>query len=310
MQNKVKKKREDTNLPFFITTIGSGTVDTIAYNSHTPINIHQNEKQHVNKMEQSIGGGALNTAAVFASNQYKVAPICKIGSDFLGQQVIKNLLEKDIDTSLLVQSNISTRQSFIFPSEKTNSLIVSYATREHVLCKAEINFGAIASSDMIYISPVQLEDEKILKQIVIFAHQNKTKIACNPGAHQLNQYGLSGILPYLDLFVCNRHEALLYMQNNNAAYTPELFAKNILNSGVKTVVITCDKDGAYIAQDNVFLHFPAHQTNVVNTAGAGDAFGAQFSIGLLENLSLEDAAKKALKVSAEIVGQQSASKQF
>ena len=51
-------------------------------------------------------------------------------------------------------------------------------------------------------------------------------------------------------------------------------AERVLDRGVSTVVVTLGADGAFGAHGDIRLHVPAPQVNVVDTIGAGDAFGA------------------------------------
>ncbi|HEX2647285.1 MAG TPA: carbohydrate kinase [Candidatus Dormibacteraeota bacterium] len=54
----------------------------------------------------------------------------------------------------------------------------------------------------------------------------------------------------------------------------ELAAERILDAGVDMVVVTLGADGAFGAHRDARVHVPAPQVHVVDTIGAGDAFGA------------------------------------
>ena len=71
---------------------------------------------------------------------------------------------------------------------------------------------------------------------------------------------------------------------------------------MKAMVITMDSEGAvYATKDGVSGHCPAQQVTVVDTTGAGDAFFAGTSVGLLRKLSIADACTLGTKTAASVL---------
>jgi sugar/nucleoside kinase (ribokinase family) len=80
--------------------------------------------------------------------------------------------------------------------------------------------------------------------------------------------------------------SLLLARNNLPLNLRQYFAE-ILKRGPKIAVVTNGKEGVYVAQGNTLLFHPSLPAEVVNTLGAGDAFGSGFVGALLQNLSVE-----------------------
>lgn len=63
----------------------------------------------------------------------------------------------------------------------------------------------------------------------------------------------------------------------------EAAAEALLSSGPRLVVVTLGEDGAYAAHRNLRVRVPARPVQVVDTVGAGDAFGAALLCWLREH---------------------------
>ncbi|HET9783301.1 MAG TPA: carbohydrate kinase [Candidatus Dormibacteraeota bacterium] len=79
----------------------------------------------------------------------------------------------------------------------------------------------------------------------------------------------------------------------------EAAADALLSSGPRLVVVTLGEDGAYAAHHDLRIRVPARPVQVVDTIGAGDAFGAALLCWLREHdqlrleLALEEAELRA-----------------
>jgi len=68
----------------------------------------------------------------------------------------------------------------------------------------------------------------------------------------------------------------------------------MLNKGVKTIVLTQGAEGALIVTKDGTQSVPAKKVTVVDTTGAGDAFSAALSVILAEGGSLLEAVQFAV----------------
>jgi ribokinase len=79
------------------------------------------------------------------------------------------------------------------------------------------------------------------------------------------------------------------------------FFQYLLNAGTASVVITDGRRGAFVATGGKIAHCPALQTDVVGTAGAGDAFASAFVALTALGWPLHRALKGAIINSASVV---------
>lgn len=77
-------------------------------------------------------------------------------------------------------------------------------------------------------------------------------------------------------------------------------ARYYLDRGVQTVVIKLGgSNGTYIRTEKEELYVPSyHVKHIVDTVGAGDGFAVGFTSGLLDGLTLEDAARRGAAIGA------------
>jgi sugar/nucleoside kinase (ribokinase family) len=125
---------------------------------------------------------------------------------------------------------------------------------------------------------------------------------------------------------CDTHESDTHKHDTerdvkNSSHAPELLCKplirnnlslnvrqyfaEILKRGPKIAVVTNGKEGVYVAHTvahtNELLFHPSLPAEVVNTLGAGDAFGSGFVGALLQNLSVEQALIQGLVQATAVI---------
>jgi len=80
------------------------------------------------------------------------------------------------------------------------------------------------------------------------------------------------------------------------------YLKEVLSYGVKRIVITDGKNGVYVATKETLYFHPALPVPVVNSLGAGDAFGSCFVAQLVLGKKIEDALFYGLVNAASVIG--------
>jgi fructokinase len=79
---------------------------------------------------------------------------------------------------------------------------------------------------------------------------------------------------------------------------------------VKTICVTRGDKGAIVWHDHEFYEHPGYAANVVDTVGAGDAFLATFTLGLLNKLPIPQILERACAVGALVTSQRGANPQY
>jgi len=105
-------------------------------------------------------------------------------------------------------------------------------------------------------------------------------------------------LPYLDLFLCNAHEAWRLTGEEQ----PELAGRCLRLRGAKSVIVKLGMHGCWLESPAFSGRIKAPQAGVVDTTGAGDAFAAGLIRALLQGYEIEDACWSANQVGAQAVG--------
>jgi len=105
-------------------------------------------------------------------------------------------------------------------------------------------------------------------------------------------------MPYLDVFLCNSHEAWRVTGEER----PQDAAQVLRRSGVKSVIVKTGAQGCWLDCQEYIGQIPAPKVEVVDTTGAGDAFAAGLIQALLAGKTLEQACHAGNTAGARMVG--------
>ena len=107
-------------------------------------------------------------------------------------------------------------------------------------------------------------------------------------------------------FFCNRQEAGIFFDKKTEDLSPEemldLLKLERKRLKMQAMVVTMDSDGAvYADAEECAGHCPALPITVVDTTGAGDAFFAGASVGLLRKLPFAKACRLGTEAAARVL---------
>lgn len=57
-------------------------------------------------------------------------------------------------------------------------------------------------------------------------------------------------------------------------------AKELMDSGIPQVIVTCGKNGALLVNSKCTCHFPVLKVNAIDTTAAGDTLPAAIAVAL------------------------------
>src|SRR5262249_23790227 len=100
---------------------------------------------------------------------------------------------------------------------------------------------------------------------------------------------LEKLLPFVDVFLPNNHEAELITGEND----PRKQAERFRGLGVGTAIITLGGEGAVLAGEGVRIQAGTYPTKMVDGSGSGDAFAAGYIWGLLQGWPAAECLKVA-----------------
>ncbi len=108
---------------------------------------------------------------------------------------------------------------------------------------------------------------------------------------------LERLLPHVDVFVPNDHEARLITGERDPLRQAEAFRR----LGVGTAIVTCGGDGTVLVNDRVRLRAGVYPVPFVDGTGGGDAFAAGYMDGMLRGLDAEGCLRVASALGASCV---------
>ncbi|MDQ7814357.1 MAG: carbohydrate kinase family protein [Patescibacteria group bacterium] len=297
-------KGKSARFEYDVVTIGAATRDVFVKSKHfdkiksasAPDGfdacLPMGAKIELDEIAFETGGGAANAATTFARFGFKTGCIARIGDDVGGTEVEELFKREGIDKTLVqYDTKLRTGYSIIILAGSGHRAILTSRGASRNIAKKEIPWQQI-KTHWLYVSSLGGNME-LLKDVFAYAKKNLIKIAWNPGGAELDM-GMKKLLPYLmqaDVLILNKEEAGL-LANLPARQVDELLKK--IGALPRTaLVITDGAHGAYMTARGAVWHATALPGKILNTTGAGDAFGSAFTSGLMREGDLDAALKIA-----------------
>ena len=111
---------------------------------------------------------------------------------------------------------------------------------------------------------------------------------------------LAEVLPYVTILKFSREEMGVFGKGNEKKICEKLFRTY---PNLRLIVLTRDKDGAWIFDGKTVLKSEKPRSKVVSTVGAGDSFSACFLYNYLAGQSLSVCLERAIRLSDYVVTQ-------
>lgn len=296
-----------------VIAVGSSTVDVFAKTEKSDlISIQtQNPKEResflaypvgtkilIEDLEVTTGGGGTNTAYAFSLLGLKTAYLGKVGNDENGELILKKLKEQKIDFIGKV-GNGPSGYSIILDSIAHDRTILTFKGCNNDFKFSEIN-KKFLDTKWFYLCAMVDKSFKELEKICDYAKNNNIKVMFNPSSY-LAEKGieyLSNVLKKTDILVLNREEAQILVGKHDIVLLLKLL-KDLLGSSI--VIITDGKDGCHVMDDTFHYYAKSHDIKVVETTGAGDAFGSTFLAGFIKENSVLSAIKLAMTNAESVI---------
>ena len=309
-----------------VLTVGGATQDLfILYeqmhvlyeNNCAYIALAQGAKIEINSLLYATGGGATNSATSFSRLGLQAHTCFKRGNDQRGSFIIEQLTERSINTDLvIVSSTEQTGISFIIPSPSKDRAVLTLRGANAHIHDHELPLQRLHDYNVVYISSMTGKSSESLITLVTQARKHNHIVAHNPGSSQLTAGAplLQQALPFIDILTLNSDEAELLCKNietipsttpfnyqpseqarllqasfMNNHFDVRTFCKSVMKYGPQLVAVTDGAHGVYVASHNKLYFHPSLPAEIVNTVGAGDAFGSTFVAQSAQKRPIEQA---------------------
>lgn len=262
-------------------------------------------KIRVKGVTETCGGGACNTAVGLARLGLSAGFCGIVGSDQWGERLIATMKKEGVNTAsaTVVEHETSSFSIILTMGSGERTILYTPGVNEH-LHDAMFDVAAIDTCTAVYLnhlsdSSCMIEDD-IVKAIL---RHPDIHLTWNPGGCQIEQ-GFDAkekkdLLKVTDLLVLNKEEAMKFSRTGSVKEALMTLSK----AGAKHVCITDGKHGVTATDGAKTWHCPVlKDTKIVETTGAGDAFGTGATWALATGKSLPDALKAGTLNAASVVG--------
>ncbi|NTW45448.1 MAG: carbohydrate kinase family protein [Candidatus Moranbacteria bacterium] len=268
-------------------------------------------KYRVDDRYESVGGVAANVAWGLSRLNIAAAPYSRIGGDEVGRWILSEFRRAGVRTDLLeVDRSVGTDVSAI--------IVLTQNGERTIFHNRDANEGLVIEpkrlrgAEWIFVSALNGDWEDKLRVAARSATENRSKLALNPGQHNLrgNPALVLETVSKADMLLLNKDEALeLVMKSGKDVSADELnderfLLSALLSAGAKTIGMTDGDRGAWAADATGFWHCPIGRVErVVDTTGAGDSFASAFFAAIaFHGLAVSDALRWGIAESGSVVG--------
>ena len=238
------------------------------------------------------GGKGANQAVAAARLGRRVAMVGRVGDDDAGRELLGSLEADAVDTSQVrVVAGVPSGIALITVSEDgENQIVVSPGANARLTPDDVGQAGAALGAAAVTL----LQLEVPLEAVAAAARAAGGTVVLNPApVRDLPEE----LLAEVDVLVPNRVE----LAQLAGGAEPGTVAEATRLAGrlpARAVVVTLGADGCLVIEHGDATHVPAVPVRAVDTTAAGDAFCGGLADALAGGATLEDAARRAVRVAA------------
>ena len=275
-----------------------------------PIDALPNEGEliKIDEPAHQVGGCASNTAIALSKLGKKTGIIGMVGSDSIGEQIIRLLMNEKINTNAVFKTKeASTSQTVIVPVKNQDRRYIHYPGANSRISVSDIENGLHGYSypnqmKILIFGGYLLMPNIDSKELAAFFKKLKDQnyVIILDIAVTNNQTGVSekiqDVLPFVDYFFPNVDESLQITHLEK----PQDQAKCFMDWGVKATAITCGTHGVYFKDLESVYQLEPYKIDFVDGSGSGDAFTAGMAIGISESWPILDSLKFGAVLGASV----------
>jgi len=269
-----------------VTVFGKINIDTFLYIDR----IRVGENHMCTKTFTDIGGKGANVAIALAKLNVPCELVATVGNDSISQTVLKRLEKYGVGVGSIKSCEEQIGKTFVVvESDGRNTMFHILGANAH-LTPDKVDWTFLETCKAVFVQ-MGIPSETA-QEVIMMSKRNGKYVFVDPAGFS-ETIDLQ-TLAYADTVAPNEVEILKMTKENEI----ERAVKKLLSVGVEEVVVKLGKKGATLYTEKMSYHVDAHNVEVVDTTGAGDAFNAAYMFAKLKKLDVRDALKLAIAASA------------
>ncbi|MFZ1654714.1 MAG: carbohydrate kinase family protein [Candidatus Moraniibacteriota bacterium] len=283
--------------------------------SQTKVAFELGGKFHCRERAEAVGGVAANVAQGLARMGHEAAVYSQVGADDVGNWIIRTLQGAGVQTDTIdIDRTVSTDLSAIIVVQATGDRIIFHNRDANE--KLHVDGNRLKPFGWVYVSALNGAWRENLRTILQAAERFGLQVAFNPGQHNLKEDPrlLLESLPHIRALFLNKDEALELLLAGGIENRPErlnderYLVQKLQTFGPSVVALTDGKRGAWVTDGReVWQSGNYEPRGLVDTTGAGDAFGSGFLSAYLFGFRLEKCLSYGIINAGSVVGDYGAS---
>jgi len=244
--------------------------------------------------QKCFGGAPANYAIACARLGAKVSLLTKISKDNFGEFLIETLKKEKVDVSYVKRTSKKTTLAFVALDEKGKPDFIFYRdnTADTNIRKNDIKEDLFKKAKIFHFCSLSLTVNPVRSALFYaleLAKKYKLIVSFDPNLRPAlmkkdTLFWVKKALKYTDLFLPSEEEMFLITQKRN-------LDEAVKSLRIEKIIVTRGEKGAILYEKNKKVSFKGFKVKVLDTTGAGDAFSAGISVGILKKYK----GKKLLK---------------
>jgi fructokinase len=248
--------------------------------------------------QEFIGGATLNFAAHLSQLGTEVYIISRVGNDPLGKKALDEIKKFGIQSKFVQidPTHPTGTVRVLLDKGQPNYMIQDDVAYDHIQGLPISEIPINKESDLLYFGSLIQRSENSKNQLYELLNSTHFKYIfydCNLREGYYNKEIIEKSLQYANIVKLNDHEleviSILFFDENLPMRTFCIKLHNTFK--IKTIIITAGAEGCYVYHHGIMIFEKSEPVIVADTIGAGDAFCAGFVQQLLQNQTIQIAAK-------------------
>jgi sugar/nucleoside kinase (ribokinase family) len=238
------------------------------------------------------GGGAANMPSAVARMGLPVSSFAKVGDDFNGEFIPRELAKLGVDTTgIRVSPHDATPFTFVAVHADGDRTFIHTPGANLTFNLSDLDLERVLATDLLlyhdlYVLP-ELDGKPAASLLAEAQRRGVLTLLDEDFGYGPKLEPLAAMLPHCDYVIPSFDDLQAIFPGASA----QEMAGQLLTLGARSAVLKMGRDGCLIAQGSDRIRVPAFPADVVDTTGAGDCWDAGFIAALANGEDIFAAAR-------------------